>query len=71
MILLGIGDREIRTPRDLSRVTLGQKVNRDILVPSVAIRVWAFKCFKIQGWGRDAPNPTGEIGGYTSREDIS
>ena len=39
MILLGIRDREIRTPRDMSRATLGQSANRDILVPSVAIRV--------------------------------
>ena len=39
MILLGIRDREIRTPRDMSRATLGQSVNRDILIPSVAIRV--------------------------------
>ena len=39
MILLGIRDREIRTPRDMSRVTLGQSANRDILVPSVKIRV--------------------------------
>ena len=37
MILLGIRDREIRTPRDLSRATLGQSVNRGISVPSVAI----------------------------------
>ena len=33
MILLGIRDREIRTPKDLSRATLGQLVNRDIPVP--------------------------------------
>ena len=39
MILLGIRDREIRTPREMSRATLSQSVNRDILVPSVAIRV--------------------------------
>ena len=71
MILLGIRDREIRTPRDMSRATLGQSTNRDIPIPSVAIRVRAFKHFGVQGRGRDAPNPTGEIGGYTSREDIS
>ena len=71
MILTGIQDREIMTPRDLSRATLGQSANTDILVPSVVIRVLAFKHFGVQGWGRDAPNPTGEIGGYTSREDIS
>ena len=39
MILLGIRDREIRTPRDMSRATLGQLVNKDIPVLSVAIRV--------------------------------
>ena len=39
MILLGIRDREVRTPRDMSRVTLGQSTNRDIPVLSVAIRV--------------------------------
>ena len=70
-ILMGIQNREIRTPRDFSRATLGQLVNTDIPVPSVAIRVLAFKHFEVQGWGRDALNPTGEIGGYTSREDIS
>ena len=71
MILLGIRDREIRTPKDLSRAILGQSTNRDILVLSVAIRVLSFKHFKVQGRGRDAPNPIGEIGGYTSRDDIS
>ena len=39
MILLGIRDQEIRTPKEMSRATLGQSVNRDIPVPSVAIRV--------------------------------
>ena len=39
MILLGIQDREIRTPKDLSRAKLGQSANRDIPVPSVMIRV--------------------------------
>ena len=71
MILLGIQDREIRTPKDISRATLGQSANRDIPVPSVAIRVLAFKRFGVQGRGRDAPNPIGEISRYTSREDIS
>ena len=37
MILLGIQDREIRTPRNMSRATLGQLANRDIPIPSVAI----------------------------------
>ena len=27
------------TPRDMNRATLGQSVNRDILIPSVAFRV--------------------------------
>ena len=27
------------TPRDMNRATLGQSVNRDIPVPSVALRV--------------------------------
>ena len=31
MILLGIRDREIRTPSDMSRATLGQSVNIDRL----------------------------------------
>ena len=47
MMLMGIQDQEIRTPRDLSRVTLGQSANRDIPVPSVAIRVLAFKHFGV------------------------
>ena len=29
----------MRTPKDMSRVTLGQSTNKDIPVPSVAIRV--------------------------------
>ena len=49
MILSGIRDREIRIPKDLSRATLGQLPNRDIPVPSVAIRVLAFKHFGVQG----------------------
>ena len=36
MILLGIRDREVRTP---SRATLGQSVSRDILILSMAIKV--------------------------------
>ena len=47
MILLGIRNREIRTPKDLSRATLGQSMNRDILVPSVAIRGREFKHFGV------------------------
>ena len=47
MILPGIRDREIRIPKDLSRATLGQSANRDISVPSVAIRVLAFKHFGV------------------------
>ena len=39
MILLGIRDREIRAPKDSSRATLGQSVNRDIPISSVVIRV--------------------------------
>ena len=34
MIVLGIRDREIRTPKDMSRATLGQPANRDIPIPS-------------------------------------
>ena len=37
------------TPRDLNRTTLGQLVNRDILVPSVALRVYTFRRFGVQG----------------------
>ena len=47
MIFLGIRDREIRTPKDMSRATLSQSVNRDIPVSSVAIRVRAFKHFGV------------------------
>ena len=39
MILLGIRDREIRTPKDMSRATLGQSGNRDISISRVAIKV--------------------------------
>ena len=71
MILLSIRDREIRTPRDLNRATSVKLVNRDIPIPSVANRVYVFKRLGVLGRGRDAPNPTGEIGGYTSRGGIS
>ena len=37
------------TPKDMNRATLGQLVNRDILVPSVAFRVQTFKHFGVQG----------------------
>ena len=47
MILLGIRDREIRIPKDLSRATLGQSANRDVSIPSVAITVRAFKHFGV------------------------
>ena len=71
MFLLGIRDQEIRTPRTMSRVTLSQSTNRDIPFLSVAIRILVFKRFRVQGRGRDVPNPTGDIGEYTSRDDIS
>ena len=48
-----------------------QSVNRDIPIPSVVIRVCSFKRLGVLGRGRDEPNHTGEIGGYTSREGIS
>ena len=35
------------TPKDMNRATLGQLVNRDIMVPSVPLRVETFKCFKV------------------------
>ena len=47
MILLGILDQEIRTPRDMSKVTLGLSANRDIPIPSVTIRFSAFKRFEV------------------------
>ena len=37
------------TPRDMIRATPSQSVNRDILVPSVALRVWTFMHFGVQG----------------------
>ena len=37
------------TPRDLNRATLSQLVNRDIPVSSVALRVYTFRRFKVQG----------------------
>ena len=48
-----------------------KSVNRDIPIPRVASRVRKFRHFGVLGWGRDAPNPTSEIGGYTLRKDIS
>ena len=44
-----------------------KSVNRDISIPRVAIKVRTFRRFGVLGRGRDAPNPTGEIGGYTLR----
>ena len=46
-------------------------VNRDILIPRVAIKVRAFKHFGISSWGRDTLNTTSKIGGYTLRKGIS
>ena len=37
------------TPKDMIRATLGQSVNRDILIQNVAFRVYTFKRFGIQG----------------------
>ena len=37
------------TPGDMIRATPGQLVNRDILVPSVALRVRTFMLFGVQG----------------------
>ena len=37
------------TPRDMIIATPGQSVNRDILVVGVALRVWAFMRFRVQG----------------------
>ena len=35
------------TPRDMNRAILDQLVNRDIPVPSVALRVYTFRCFGV------------------------
>ena len=35
------------TPKDMIKATPGQSVNRDILVLSVALRVWAFIRFGV------------------------
>ena len=37
------------TPRDMIRATSGQSVNRDILVPSVTLKVETFLRFGVQG----------------------
>ena len=37
------------TPRDMIRATPGQLVNRDILVPSVVLKVGTFMRFGVQG----------------------
>ena len=36
-------------PRDMIRATPGQSMNRDILVLGVALRVWIFMRFRVQG----------------------
>ena len=35
------------TPKNMIRATLSQSVNRDILVPDVALRVLTFMCFGV------------------------
>ena len=45
--------------------------DREIRTPRDLNRVLTFKCFGVLGRGKDVPNPTGEIGRYTSREGIS
>ena len=35
------------TPRDMIRATPGQSVNKDILVPGEALRVWTFMHFEV------------------------
>ena len=37
------------TSKDMNRATLGQSVNRDISIPSVALRVYTFRHFGAQG----------------------
>ena len=37
------------TPKDMNRATLGKSANRDISVPSVALRVYTFRRFGVQG----------------------
>ena len=46
-------------------------VNRDIPNLKVAFGVRTFKHFGIPSRDRDIPDSIHEIGGYTSREDIS
>ena len=37
------------TSKDMIKATPGQSVNRDILFLNVALRVWAFMRFGVQG----------------------
>ena len=46
-------------------------VNRDISILMVAFEVRTLKHFGILSWDKDIHNSIHEIGGYTSREDIS
>ena len=57
MILLGIRDREIRTPMDMNRATLGQSANRDILILSMAIRVKHLSVSEYRVWAEMHPIP--------------
>ena len=61
----------MRVFRDLGRVALADSVNRDIPNLKVAIGVRTFKHFGIPSRDRDILDSIHEIGGYTSREDIS
>ena len=61
----------MRVFRDLGRVASVDSVNRDIPNLKVAFGVRTFKHFGILSRDRDIPESIHEIGGYTSREDIS
>ena len=61
----------MRVFRDLGRVTFSRFGYRDITNLKVVFGVRTFKHFGIPSRDRDILDSIHEIGGYTSREDIS
>ena len=55
------------TPRDMNRATLCQSTSRDIPVPSVALRVYTFRRFEVQG---DVEMQYTLLARYISRDNI-
>ena len=58
------------TPKDMGKAILVQSGNRDIPGSKCGIKVCTFMHFEVQGRGKYAIYPIGEIGRYVLRENI-